>query len=95
MKLKHFKKHTFSVCMDFVYNTNRRNIRRLYLNLTRWARVDDGSGQYDYSSTFSSALERTKYLSDRMNQGRAIALMALLWRDYPRFRDVLELEETT
>ena len=71
MKIRHYKRHTFKVCMAWVRNPNVRNTDRLAANLTRWSR---GEGDpYDYSDTSTAA--NVEYCSDRMNPGRAKAIL--------------------
>lgn len=85
MKLRHVAKHTFDVCINYNKNQSVKNTRRLTMTLRRWAKkrpkykgakpLDD----YGYTAdTFEKLLERIEYCSDRMNQGRAKALLRLL-----------------
>ena len=86
MKLRHVKKHTFQICINYNKNQSAKNTRRLYMTLRRWAKkrpkykgakpLDD----YGYTAdTFEILLIHIGYCSDRMNQGRAKALLRLLY----------------
>ncbi len=85
MKLRHVDEYTFDICINYKKNQSAKNTRRLYMTLQRWAKkrpkykgakpLDD----YGYTAdTFEKLLSHIGYCSDRMNQGRAKALLRLL-----------------
>ena len=74
MKLRDYKKHTFRVCMAWVANPSVRNTDRLVNNLRRWARGEGDPYNYNDTTTASSV----EYCSDRMNPGRAKAILQSL-----------------
>ena len=68
--------HTFTVCQQYFKNPNTHTLKRVKLNLRRWARrgrpqLED----YGYSGVFG---DHIGYCQDRMNSGRAKALLRLL-----------------
>lgn len=89
MKLKNVDRYTFDICMNFLRNQTPKNILRLTLTLKRWSKkrpsykgtkpLDDYGYTADNLETFMIHLH---YCSDRMNQGRAKALLRLLKRYY-------------
>ena len=91
MKLRHVERYTFDICINYCKNQSDKNSRRLRLTLQRWSRKpipplraiqipkpthlpDCG---YE-AKTLEQFLIHLHYCSDRMNQGRAKALLRLL-----------------
>ena len=75
MKFRKYKKDTFKICMNYVRNQNEKTTRQLYIILRKWADSHDKyyTGAYDYEK--DNVLERIEYCSDRMNKGRAEAIL--------------------
>lgn len=82
MKIRDFKDHTFRVCDAYLRHQSQRNRERMRLNLLRWSRHRGRCGEladYGYSmENHESLLWTISYCSDRMNQGRAKAILRLL-----------------
>ncbi len=77
MKLRDYKRHTFKICTAYVAKPSVKNTDRLVNNLRRWAR---GEGDpYDYYDCSTAA--QVEYCSDRMNPGRAKAILMLMDRE--------------
>ena len=76
MKIRDYKRHTFEVCEKYRRAPTFRSLMRVVRNLRRWMH---GKGEpYNYTGqTFNGTLE---YCSDRMNPGRAKALLKLLYK---------------
>lgn len=74
MKLRHYQKHTFRICMAYVRNQSVKNTDRLMATLNRWARSNEPA--YDYVGR--SAIDAIEYCADRMNSGRAKAILNLI-----------------
>lgn len=81
MRLRDYQKHTFRLCMAWVRNPTARNTDRLVNNLRRWSRFT-GHGEladYGYQDKKPDDLRwHVHYCSDRMNQGRAKAILRLM-----------------
>jgi hypothetical protein len=74
MKLRDYKRHTFKICTAYVANQSVKNTDRLVNNLLRWAK---GEGDpYNYAN--SNTVSQVEYCSDRMNPGRAKAILVLM-----------------
>lgn len=81
MKIRDFRDHTFKVCDAYLRHKSQRNRERMRLNLLRWSRHRQGDEltNYDYGmDNHESLLWAISYCSDRMNQGRAKAILRLL-----------------
>ena len=84
MKLRDFQIHTYGLCMAFLRNPTVRNTDRLVRNLRRWTRhrgywnLDDYGYKLETSETLANTIS---YCSDRMNQGRAKAILRLMDED--------------
>jgi hypothetical protein len=81
MKLRDYKKHTFRVCTKWINAPNISNTDQMLANLRRWARFTGHGAQEDYGYSYKSTANVQYlifYCSDRMNQGRAKALLRLL-----------------
>ena len=77
MKLRNYKKHTFSICMAWAKHPTTQNTAKLTRNLQRWARFT-GHGVLESYGYEGPAISHVPYCSDRMNQGRAKAILTLL-----------------
>jgi len=81
MKIRDFRDHTFKVCDAYLRHKSQRNRERMRLNLLRWSRHRRGGELADYGYSMDnheSLLWTISYCSDRMNQGRAKAILRLL-----------------
>ena len=81
MKIRDFRDHTFRVCDAYLHHKSQRNRERMRLNLLRWSRHRQGDELADYGYSMDnheSLLWTISYCSDRMNQGRAKAILRLL-----------------
>ena len=71
MKLRDYKEHTFKICRRWIHNPNPKNLQTLIANLTRWAK---GPGEaYPFTDTYPGFC--VEYCADRMNPGRAKAIL--------------------
>lgn len=81
MKLRNYQLHTYFLCNRYAWNPSTYNRERLVLNLKRWAGFIGRDGPlHDYGYT-GEPIGHVRYCSDRMNQGRAKALLRLLGDD--------------
>lgn len=81
MKIRDYKLHTYKVCNKWLRNKTNDNKKLMINNLNRWIRIDDGIAENDYGYEAKNLNELcwcVSYCSDRMNQGRAKALIRLL-----------------
>lgn len=76
MKLRHYKRNTYTICMAWVNCDTFQNKNYLRCCLARWARASKGpeSEDYGYDGNSKGIVE---YCSDRMNAGRAKAILRL------------------
>lgn len=81
MKLRDYRKHTFRICQAWLEHPTPNNAKKMARNLLRWARFTRRDGRmapYAYGPESYQLRERVDYCSDRMNQGRAKALLNLM-----------------
>jgi hypothetical protein len=78
MKLRHFKRYTRSLCLAYLRARNFRNTDRLVLNLNAW-KASGNDQDYGYKAKDREELNlHIRYCSDRMNPGRARAILRLM-----------------
>lgn len=78
MKLRDYREHTYAVCQAWLLGPSPKTKLRLIRNLQRWAMhtIRDGElNDYGYQGDVKGHIQ---YCSDRMNQGRAKAILRLL-----------------
>lgn len=76
MKLKHYKKNTFGLCSRWRFDPhNPKKLDMMVGCLMRWIRSERGCVSYGYKGDVRMWVS---YCSDRMNPGRALALVHLL-----------------
>ena len=75
--IKKFKKSTYNICINYYKNQSEYNRLRLIDNLKRWARLEPSTDAYAYEDYTGEPLELIMYCSDRMNSGRAKAILTL------------------
>lgn len=79
MKLRHYKRNTFRLCIEWIRDPyNDKKLDMLALCLLRWVRSEKNCDPYGYHT---DTMMTMYYASDRMNPGRALALMHMLSRD--------------
>jgi hypothetical protein len=79
MKYTNYRDKTFDVCIRYYKNQSAYNLRKLKANLVLWTK--DGSGLEDYGYGLdgnADVLLDIHYCSDRMNRGRALAILRQL-----------------
>ena len=76
--IKKFKKSTYNICTNYYKNQSEYNRLRLIDNLKRWSRLEPSTDAYLYDDYKHKPLELIMYCSDRMNVGRAKAILRLL-----------------
>lgn len=69
-----YKKRTFDICMSYLKNKNCKTKRTLLLCLRQWAKGTLEPYDYNINSIKRFKLD-LEYTSDRMNSGRAKALL--------------------
>ena len=75
MKFKDYRKTTFKICQRFCKDQSDKNLYQLKCVLTKWSR--DSCQLEDYGYT-GNVFDNIAYCSDRMNSGRAKAILRLL-----------------
>lgn len=78
MKFRDYRKSTYKICMNYVRNQNDKTLHQLEQVLLKWIHSYDRyyTSAYDYNGM--DVLCRIEYCSDRMNKGRAEAILNLL-----------------
>lgn len=81
---KKVKYHCMYLCFDIVsHGLTPKRERRLRVLLKQWSKINDVPGDYGYTG---DPLKHIFYCSDRMNSGRARAILRLL--DAPKVAEV-------
>lgn len=81
LQIRNFKKHTLTLCNRYLHNPSVRNLDKMVINLRRWSHTYDKYSMEDYGYP-SYDHERLRwnisYCSDRMNPGRAKAILRMM-----------------
>ena len=72
--MKNYKKRTLNICLAYLKNNNCKNKRNLLLCLRAWSKGTMEPYAYNISSKEMFKLD-VFYTCDRMNSGRAKALL--------------------
>ena len=78
MKLRDFRRHTFQLAIRWCQHPSNKNTRALTANLCRWARTLKSDGELEDYGYSGDPIPHVRYCVDRMNQGRAKAILRLL-----------------
>lgn len=80
MKFKNYRKDTYKICMKYVKEQNHKTEYQLIKVLEKWLKCkrDGELEDYGYTGDFDTMLLDIKYCADRMNMGRAKAILRLL-----------------
>lgn len=81
MKIRDYRLHSYNICSKWLRNKSNKNNRLLVNNLNRWINIENGKAENDYGYQAKNLDElcwHVSYCSDRMNQGRAKALLRMM-----------------